>query len=410
MRVWVLVCVLLLCVACQTQTTLNNAIPTTPIADLPVSLYSQQNTVVLPTPLPADMISKADAEYILLSNIYERTTVSVVNIEKTTAPSQLNPKGDTSRGSGFVYSKDGYIITNAHVMKDAQTLRVTFNDGHIVEAQSIGYDSYSDIGVLRVNTDADRLIALELANSDAVRVGQRAITIGNPFGLNSSMSVGIISGVGRTLRSAELIDDEALRGFQNPSIIQTDTPINPGNSGGPLLNSEGLVVGVTTAIRTDSGVFMGVGFAVPSNTVLRVVPELIAKGRVDYPWMGISVTPEENGFGITGLAEELDLPVQSGVLVRGITLGSPAEKAGLRGGNQIQMVRGERVCLGGDIIVAINNTYVNSMDELVSFILANMRVGETVILRVVRDNKSFDVPMTLEARPSSNGEVKDCAW
>jgi S1-C subfamily serine protease len=410
MRVWVLGWVLLLCVACQTQTTLNNAIPTTPIADLPVSLYSQQNTLVLPTPLPADIISKADAEYILLSNIYERTTVSVVNIEKTTAPSQLNPKGDTSRGSGFVYSTDGYIITNAHVMKDAQTLRVTFNDGHIVEAQSVGYDSYSDIGVLRVNTDSERLIPLELANSDAVRVGQRAITIGNPFGLNSSMSVGIISGVGRTLRSAELIDDEALRGFQNPSIIQTDTPINPGNSGGPLLNSEGLVMGVTTAIRTDSGVFVGVGFAVPSNTVLRVVPELIAKGRVDYPWMGISVTPEENGFGVTGLAEELDLPVQSGVLVRGITLGSPADKAGLRGGNQIRTVRGETVCLGGDIIVAINNTYVNSMDELVSFILANMRVGETVILRVVRDNKSFDVPMTLEARPSNSGEVKDCAW
>jgi 2-alkenal reductase len=262
--------------------------------------------------------------------------------------------------------------------------------------------------VVKVNVDAERLRPLAMIDSDRVRVGQRAIAIGNPFGLNSSMSVGIISGLGRTLRSAELIDAEAIPGFQNPSIIQTDTPINPGNSGGPLLNSAGEVVAVTTAIRTESGVFQGVGFAVPANTVQRVIPELIAKGRVDYAWMGISVAPEDSGFSVAALAEPLALPVESGVLIRGVTIGSPADRAGLRGGTEIQNIRNTPVCVGGDIVVAVNGFYVQNMDELVAYLVTRTAPGDTVILRVVRDQETFEVPMTLENRPESDVRVRDC--
>jgi S1-C subfamily serine protease len=223
------------------------------------------------------------------------------------------------------------------------------------------------------------------------------------------MSAGIVSGIGRTLRSAELIDAEAPIGFQNPAIIQTDTPINPGNSGGPLLNSHGEVIGVTTAIRTESGVFQGVGFAVPANTVRRVIPEIIQTGQVNYAWLGISVNPEDNGYSIAGLAEALNLPVDSGVLVRGVTLGSPADRAALRGGSEVIEVRGQPVCIGGDIIVAINGIYVDNMDDLITYLLANTRPDDRIRLLVIRDRQTFEIGLTLQARPSREAQVRDCA-
>jgi 2-alkenal reductase len=240
-------------------------------------------------------------------------------------------------------------------------------------------------------------------------VGQRAIAIGNPFGLSSSMTLGIVSGLGRTLRSAELIDEDAPIGFQNPSIIQTDAPMNPGNSGGPLLNSQGEVMGVSTAIRSDSGVFQGVGFAVPANTVRRVIPSLIRSGRVDYAWMGISVQPEENGFTVAALSEMLGLPVNQGVLIRGVTVDSPADLAGLRGGTRSMPVRGQQLCVGGDIIVAINGFYVSNMDELATYLNARTAPDETVTLTIVRNQDTFEVPVTLRSRPATEGAVRDCS-
>lgn len=394
--------------ACRPTTEFAYATPSTPVADLPIALRVQTSAITTPTAIPQAIIAEADAEYSLLSNIYARIAPSVVNIEVQLKASTLYPAGDIARGSGFVYDSIGHIITNAHVINDAANVRVTFQDGYSVAADILGLDTYSDIGVLRVTTTREILQPLTLANSDGAKVGQRAITIGNPFGLSSSMSVGIISGIGRTLRSAELIDADALVGFQNPSIIQIDAPINPGSSGGPLLNSFGEVVGVTTAIRSDSGVFEGVGFAVPANTVARVVPQLIANGRVEYPWLGISVTPEENGFGIAGLWETLNLPVQSGVLVRGITLGSPADDAGIRGGNEVIEVRGQPVCIGGDIIVAVNDRYVSGMADLVAWLIENTQIGDQVTLRVVRDQQTFDVQMTIRARPANTVTVRDC--
>jgi S1-C subfamily serine protease len=407
-RVIFMAALLMFVAACSPQKTVPfGSSLSTPVRDLPVSIDFENIAPILPTPVSDVIIQEADAEYLLLSNIYERTVPSVVNIEADLPSANAD---NVNRGSGFIYDNLGHIITNAHLVQNTVAIRVTFNDGFVTQADVIGFDTFSDLGLIRVNVDALRLNPLTMMpNSDAVRVGQRAIAIGNPFGLSSSMTVGIISGVGRTLRSAELIDSNAPIGFQNPSIIQTDAPINPGNSGGPLLNSQGQVMGVNTAIRTQSGVFQGVGFAVPANTVRRVVPELIARGFVEYAWMGISAHPEDNGFGVAGLAQALNLPVNKGILLRGITQGGPADIAGLRGGTSTRLIRGQSICVGGDIIVAINGVYVANMDELVSYLNVNTKAGDSVRLLVIRDRESFEVTLTLRARPASDTNVRDCA-
>jgi S1-C subfamily serine protease len=188
-------------------------------------------------------------------------------------------------------------------------------------------------------------------------------------------------------------------GFNNPSIIQVDADINPGNSGGPLLNSAGELIGVNTAIRTETGIFEGVGFAVPSRTVQRIVPELIEQGHVDYSWIGISTVPADGGFTVAGLADPLSLPVTAGVLVTQVTPNSPAASAGLRGGTRAVRVRGVDICAGGDIIVAVNGNYISTMDELVSYLVVNTRPDDTVTMLVVRGDETFEVPVTLRSRP-----------
>lgn len=403
----ILLIVAVIATACGQDAT-PQGIVSTPIEALPIQNVSQQGQLP-PTPVSNEIVQEADAEYLLLTNIYERTTPSIVNIEGE-IPNGEGLTPDITRGSGFVYDNDGHIITNAHVTKDTKTIRVTFSDGYVTNGRLVGLDTFSDLAVVKVDVTAERLRPLFLGDSNAVKPGQRAIAIGNPFGLNSSMTVGIVSGVGRTLRSAELIDTTVMPGFDNPSIIQIDTPINPGNSGGPLLNSYGAVIGVNTAIRSDTGVFQGVGFAVPADTVRRVVPEIIEKGQVEYPWMGISVMPEDNGFGVAGLSEPLGLPVNRGVLLRGITVGSPAQEAGLRGGQRISDVRGTLVCSGGDIIVAVNDYYIDNMDDLVSYLVLNTRVGDVIRLIVIRNGDTFEVPLTLQSRPTSNDTtVIDCS-
>ena len=397
-----------LIIACTTETTPPpTGVVTTPVQDLLINDDTGTSNAI-PTAVPQSVIDEADAEYLLLSNIYERVKPSVVSIETERALDSSADANNLTRGSGFIYDTDGHIITNAHVVSQARTIRVTFHDGYVVSAQLVGFDNFSDLAVLKVDVDMERLRPLLLGDSDTVRVGQRAIAIGNPFGLSSSMSVGIISGLGRSLRSAELIDATSIPGFENPDIIQTDTPINPGNSGGPLLNSQGKVVGVNTAIRTENGVFQGVGFAVPIRTVKRVVPELIDNGVVDYAWIGISVMPEENGFSVVSLAEALELPVDSGVLIRGITENSPADKAGLRGGDTFQDVRGALVCTGGDIVIAIDGNYIKNMDELVSYLILETQPDDTITLLVVRGRDTFEIPVTLQSRPSGDTVLRDC--
>ena len=392
--------------ACQGNQPPQNAVASTPARDLPVSVALQNQQ--LPTAVPQEIIDAADAEYLLLTNLYERVTPSVVNIDVTIR--DITPETlqlDAASGSGFVYDAQGHIVTNSHVVNDADEIFVTFYNGVVEPAELIGFDLYSDLAVIRVNTENDNLHPVTMADSSAVRVGQRAIAIGNPFGLASSMTVGVVSALGRQLPSAEMIDIN-LAGFQNPSIIQVDTDINPGNSGGPLLNSNGEVIGVNTAIRTESGVFQGVGFAVPSATVQRVIPELIQSQSVAYSWLGISSLPIEGGYSVAGLADELELPVTSGVLVDTVTPDSPASRAGLRGGNTLTPVRGRDVCVGGDIIVAVNGDYLNSMDELVYYLVVNTRPGDEITLLVVRGEETFEVPVQLEDRPTEGRAAPGC--
>lgn len=362
----------------------------------------RDSDLATPTALPDEIIDAADAEYLLLANIYERASPSVVHIEATIF-------GETRRGSGFVYDRQGHILTNAHLVKDADAIEVTMRNTYALDAALLGLDSFSDLAVLKVRAAEDRLSPLRIGESATVKVGQRVISIGNPYGLSTSMTTGIVSGLGRTLPSAAMIDLSHGSGFDNPAIIQIDAAIHPGNSGGPLLDSKGLVIGVTTAMQSDSGQFQGIGFAVPADTMRRVIPDLIVQGKVEYAWLGISVMPEDGGYGVAGLSEALDLPVERGVLLRGVTEISPAQRAGLRGGDTFVDVRGKSVCAGGDLIVAIDDTYFENLDGLITYLVQHARPGDEVEVVAIRDRKAIEFTLTLEARPAREGPTIGCA-
>ena len=333
--------------------------------------------VILPV-LEQDPLALVAAEEQLLVNLYERVSPSVVNIAVSTAFG-----GGT--GSGFVLDRNGHIVTNNHVIEDAERILVRFADETIVEAELVGSDIDSDLAVIRVDVQTDLLRELQLGDSSTLRVGQRAIAVGNPFGLEQTMTTGIISALGRVVRQES--------GFSLPKLIQTDAAINPGNSGGPLLNARGEVIGVNTLIFSSSGSSSGVGFAVPVNTVKRVVPSLIATGRYEDPWLGIS------GTSITTVvAEVLDLPVDQGILLQEVVVDGPADRAGLRGNDQQAEIDGMLAPSGGDIIVAIDGVELGDMDDLIIY-LAETTVGQTVTLEILRDGEKQSVALVLEERP-----------
>ena len=402
------ICILVLQVASACESLLGvRPQPTQSVAVFPREQEPDEGANV-PTAVAEAIVSAADAEYVLLTNIYERVSPSVVNVESTSFD-EAGTVDEVRRGSGFIYDQEGHIVTNAHLVKDADALSVTLQRALVLEALLLGWDSFSDLAVLKIEIDAERMIPLPIGESGDLRVGQRAISIGSPFGLDNSMTAGIVSGLDRTLRSAEMIDGDLMPGYDNPAIIQVDTPINPGTSGGPLLDSNGYVIGITTAIRSDNGVFQGVGFAVPADTLRRVVPDLIRYGRVDYAWMGLSVMREEGGFGVAGLHQALDLPVERGVLLSGVTEGSPADLAGLRGGRELLEIRGKQVCAGGDIIVAIDDHYMANLDELNAYLIQNTRPGDDVNMLVIRDKRTFQAKLTLQPRPvEDERRVLDC--
>jgi S1-C subfamily serine protease len=349
----------------------------------------------LSTPLPEDVVLEADAEELLLINVYERVNPAVVNID-VSAEVEEGELAEFGSGSGFVLDTEGYIVTNYHVVAEADEVRVTFSDGMVLVAEVLGTDPFADLSALKVTPPENyELVPVELGDSDTLKVGQRVIAIGNPFGLSGSMTVGIVSGVGRTLPSG-VVTQTGL--FSNPLIIQTDAAINPGNSGGPLLDSHGRVIGVNVAIRSTSGLNTGIGFAVPVNTVKRIVPQLIENGKAEYPYLGIS---SQSGVSLAELAEEFDLPVRQGVLIANVALGSGAAKAGLRGGERTVSFRGGEIALGGDIIIAIDGVPINNFDELLAYLVSNTDVGQEIIVTIVRDGETLDVPVTLTARPDS---------
>jgi 2-alkenal reductase len=327
----------------------------------------------------ADLLALAAAEEQLLVDLYTKVSTSVVNIG-------VLARTGVGTGSGFVLDNEGHIVTNNHVVEDAEEILVSFADGTSAEATLVGADIDSDLAVIQVDVAPSLLQPVVLGDSSMLRVGQRAIAVGNPFGLEQTMTAGIISALGRVVQQET--------GFSLPQLIQTDAAINPGNSGGPLLDSRGQVIGVNTFIFSRSGSSSGVGFAVPVNTVKRVVPALIATGRYADPWLGISavsITP--------ALADALALPVGQGVLLQNIVDDGPADKAGLRANDRQIEIEGQLVPVGGDIIVAIDTVRVREMDDLIVY-LAETAVGQPVTLEILRDSQVLNVQVILEERPS----------
>jgi S1-C subfamily serine protease len=324
----------------------------------------------------------ADVEEQLVIDAYAQVSPAVVCI---TAPEQFG----SCIGSGFIIDREGHVVTNNHVAVATDEVLVNLADQRTVPAEVVGTDPGSDLAVLKIDLPAEELVVVPLGDSSTLRVGQRAIAIGNPFGLERTVTTGVISSLGRTLSR----DDSD---FQIAQVIQTDAAINPGNSGGPLLNSQGQVIGVNTAIRSLTGVNSGVGFAIPVDIVKRVVPELITQGRYRHPWVGISgltISPE--------MVEAMDLPVETGVLVFTVEVDSPAAKASLRGGESEVVVSGRPMRAGGDILVAINDMLVKDFDDLINYLASRTSVGDVVTLTVVRDGTELKFDVILEGRPGN---------
>ncbi|MDY7040433.1 MAG: trypsin-like peptidase domain-containing protein [Chloroflexota bacterium] len=339
--------------------------------------------VATPTPLPEGMITDADAEELLFINVYKRVSPSVVNIS-VVARNPLN----SSLASGFIYDTEGHIVTNHHVVQDADRVWVTFFDDTRMEAQIVGSDADSDLAIIKVDRSPELLNPVVLGNSDSIEVGQRAIAIGNPFGQEWTMTTGIVSAMGRVFPQES--------GFSIAEIVQTDAAVNPGNSGGPLLDSRGRVIGVNTFINSPVPGSVGVGFAVPINLVKLVAPQLIATGHYDHPWLGITGRPI-----IQELVEALNLPVSYGVLVEEVDPNGPSFEAGLQGGTRQTEIENfpTPINAGGDIIIAINDTPVHSMDDIIIY-LQHAVVGQTVRLTVLRDGREMPIPVALGRRPA----------
>ncbi len=332
--------------------------------------------------------------------------ISVVSLEDGDLPSlylEINPGVVAIRalteeggglGTGFVWDEDGHIVTNYHVVQSATDLEVDFPSGFKTRARVLGSDPDSDLAVLELDQLPTELKILNLALSQDLRVGQTVIAIGNPQGLDGTMTLGIISALGRTLESMHFAPGGGA--FSTGNIIQTDAAINPGNSGGPLINLSGEVVGINSAISTTSidatgqPVNSGLGFAISIDTAKNVIPDLITFGSHDSPYVGIQVLSELSLF----VQEELDLPQSTGVYILEISPGSPAEKAGLIGAET-----GEVVPKGGDLIIAIDDQQVDDFEDFMGYLLTYKKPGDQVIIRVIRDNKTLEFELTLEKRP-----------
>jgi len=319
--------------------------------------------------------------------IYQKASPSVVNIISTVIARDFffTPIPREGSGSGSIIDKNGHILTNNHVIRDAQKLEVTLFDGSKWPAKLVGTDPDNDLAVININPPAEKLKPLPLGDSQKLQVGQKVLAIGNPFGLGLTLTTGIISSLGRTIRSevGTMIED----------LIQTDASINPGNSGGPLLNSEGEIIGINTAIVSPTGGSVGIGFAIPVNTAKRIIPQLVSKGYVSYPYLGASVQtvfPE--------LAKYLGLKAERGAMVIEVTPGGPSDKAGLKGGTKQIQVRNLLLIVGGDVITQIDQFEVKDSDGLIKHV-RERKPGDRVILKVFRDGKSKEVRVTLEERP-----------
>jgi serine protease Do len=335
-----------------------------------------------------------------LPDLFAKVEKSVVQVTEIDNSNELGSR----LGSGFVYDKSGHVITNYHVVvpgsNNNDELQVSFLDGNVYSAELVGFDQFADLAVLKViNITSDKLMPLLLANSSSLRIGETVVAIGNPFGLSGSMTVGIVSGLGRLLPSNE--NGENLAGatssFSIPNIIQTDAAINPGNSGGPLIDTQGSVIGINTAIFSNTGVYSGVGFAIPSNTISKVVTSLIQTGSYRHPYIGIvglSLTPD--------LSKQIGVSQTKGFLITSITDGSPAEKADLKAGTSTKTYNGREINTGGDIILKIDNREVTKIDDILAYLESQKQVGDNVHLTIQRDNAIRELDLVLGERPSAD--------
>jgi len=319
--------------------------------------------------------------------VYEKAADGVVNITSTAVQMDFffNVLPTQGSGSGAILDTKGHILTNHHVVANAQKLEVALADGSRWPAKLIGSDPDNDLAVIKIDAPREKLKVIPMGDSKNLRIGQKVLAIGNPFGFERTLTTGVISSVGRTIRSevGTLIED----------VIQTDAAINPGNSGGPLLNSDGEIIGINSAIISPSGGNVGIGFAIPVNTANRLIPELISKGYVTYPWIGATIQTL-----IPEVAKYLKLKIERGAMIAEVVKGGPADKAGLQGGSQRVQVGNMIVLVGGDIVVKADDQEIKTNEELIRYV-REKKIGNSVTFKVYRKDKYENVKITLGERP-----------
>jgi S1-C subfamily serine protease len=363
-----------------------------------VASAAQPTATVLTQILNSGQTTLADAKLDgTVAGVYKAVSPSVVTVMVKQTRAATPPRGTQplqpqlpqqpdaeGEGSGVIVDAQGHILTNEHVVNGATDISVRLADGSEYAAKVVGTAPDSDLAIVQASIPADKLAVATLGDSSAVQPGDPAIAIGSPFGLDQTVTAGIVSGINREFGTA---NGRPMRG-----LIQTDAPVNPGNSGGPLLNAKGEVVGITTSIESPVRGSVGVGFAIPSNTAKQLLPKLVAGAKIEHPYLGIS------GIAITAtVAQQQKLPVQTGVLVGEVASGGPAEKAGLKGGSAANTTS---MPVGGDIITAVDKRAVTSVPEISGY-LDTKAVGDTVTLSILRDGKPMDITVTLAAWPAS---------
>ncbi len=374
-------------------------------------VQAQQPAAVSQPPLASDpSLSTYESS---LEAIYAAVNPSVVSIHvvtQTSAPANPffgrggNQGSQVSEalGSGFVWDMQGDIVTNNHVIDGATSIDVTFSDGVNVPAKVVGADVYGDLAVIKVSVNSSELHPVTIGDASKIKVGQLAFAIGNPYGENNSFTTGVISALGRTLPAGSSSNSNSTGPtYSIPDVIQTDTPINPGNSGGVLLDDQGRVLGVTSAIESSSNSNSGVGFAIPSTIVQKIITSLIKTGSYQHPYIGISGTSLD-----AALNQAMSLnQTQQGALVEDVNPGGPAAQAGLQGSSNTVTIDGNQVNVGGDVIIAINGQAIKSMDDLIAYLEENTTVGQKVSLTILRNGKQMNIELTLGARPSPTADL-----
>lgn len=368
--------------------------PETETATKPTSVNwtpTAATNVAIAAPAPAPAPTTDDERNNI--DIYKKYSSGVVNITSTTLAYDFffQAVPQTGTGSGAILDAEGHIVTNHHVIdgtnRRGSTLEVTLWDKSKYSARIVGDDPSNDLAVLKIDAPKSSLMPIPLGTSKGLQVGQKVLAIGNPFGLERTLTTGIISSLGRTI--------ETQNGRRVEDIIQTDAAINPGNSGGPLLNSAGEIIGINTAIISDSGNSAGIGFAIPADTVQRIVKDLITDGYVHRPFLGVSSFPVVN---LGGCAQRIGITAEGGLLVVEVTAGGPAERAGIRGYSREAVCRNQRLPAGGDVLVSIDGRDINSPQDLGAAIDRH-KPGDRVTVTLVRDDRKMQVPVTLQEQP-----------